>query len=85
MIFIGRNFSQSAQEYVEDARKGPQAVIPPLDIFKMQEGTYVWKAAAENLEIAKSKVQQLATVAPGEYMIFSQTTGKKTIIPLDAT
>jgi hypothetical protein len=60
-------------------------VLQPLDIFKMQEGTYVWKAAAETLEIAKSKVQQLATVAPGEYMIFSQTTGKKTIIPLDAT
>lgn len=60
-------------------------MLQPLDIFKMQEGSYVWKAAAENLEIAKSKVQQLATVAPGEYMIFSQTTGKKTIIPLDAT
>jgi len=60
-------------------------VLQPLDIFKLQEGTYVWKSAAETFEIAKSKVQQLAIVAPGEYMIFSQTTGKKTIIPLDAT
>jgi hypothetical protein len=56
-----------------------------LDIFKMQEGTYIWKAAADTFELAKSKVQQLAVVAPGEYMIFSQTTGKKTVIPLDAT
>jgi hypothetical protein len=60
-------------------------VLPPLDIFKKQEGTYVWKAAAETFELAKSKVQQMATIAPGEYMIFSQTTRKKTVIPLDAT
>jgi hypothetical protein len=51
----------------------------------MQDGSYVWKAAAENFELAKSKVQQLATTAPGQYMIFSQTTGKKIVIPLDAT
>jgi hypothetical protein len=62
-----------------------ETVLPPLDIFKMQEGTYVWKAAAETFELAKSKVQQLAAIAPGDYMIFSQTTGKKTVIPLDAT
>jgi hypothetical protein len=55
-------------------------MLAPLDIFKMQDGTYVWKAAAESLELAKSKVQQLATTAPGEYMIFSQTTGNKTIV-----
>jgi hypothetical protein len=60
-------------------------VLPPLDIFKMQEGTYVWKGVAETSEIAKSKVKLLAMTAPGQYMIFSQTTGKKTVIPLDAT
>ena len=79
------NFTQAGQEYVEDARKGSQTVLAPLDIFKMQEGSYVWKAAAENFELAKSKVKQLATTAPGQYMIFSQTTGKKIVIPLDAT
>ena len=51
-----------------------------LDIFKMQEGTYVWKAAAESFELAKAKVEQLAANAPGDYMIFSQETGNKTII-----
>jgi hypothetical protein len=60
-------------------------MLAPLDIFKMQQGMYVWKGEAETLEIAKSKVQQWASVAPGEYMIFNQTTGKKTTIPLDAT
>ena len=55
-------------------------MLAPLDIFKMQDGTYVWKAAAESFEVAKSKVEQLATNAPGEYMIFSQITQNKTFI-----
>jgi hypothetical protein len=55
-------------------------MLAPLDIFKMQDGAYVWKGAAESFEVAKFKVQQLARNAPGEYMIFSQATGKKTLI-----
>jgi hypothetical protein len=61
-------------------------VLEPLDIFKVQkDGTYLWKASAVDFELAKSQIERLATVAPGEYMIFSQITGKKTVIPLDAT
>ena len=55
-------------------------MLAPLDIFKMHDGTYVWMAEAENFEVAKSKVEQLALHAPGEYMIFSQTTQNKTFI-----
>jgi hypothetical protein len=60
-------------------------MLAPLDIFKMQGGTYVWKAAAESFELAKSKVEQLAANAPGEYMIFSQTTGNKIVIKPDGS
>ena len=61
-------------------------MLDSLDIFKMQkDGTYVWKAAATTFEIATSKIEKLASIAPGDYMIFSQTTGKKTVNPLDAT
>jgi hypothetical protein len=59
-------------------------MLAPLDIFKMQDGAYVWKAAAESFEVAKSKVEQLAANAPGEYMIFSQTTRDKTIVKLES-
>jgi hypothetical protein len=59
-------------------------MLAPLDIFKMQDGTYVWKAAADSFEVAKSKVEELAAKAPGEYMIFSQTTGNKTVIKLES-
>jgi hypothetical protein len=59
-------------------------MLAPLDIFKMQEdGTYVWKAAADSFEVAKSKVEELAAKTPGEYMIFSQTTGSKIVIKPD--
>jgi hypothetical protein len=55
-----------------------------LDIFfKTEEGTYVWKAAAGSFEVAKSKVQRLATTFPGEYMIFSQSTRGKIVVNRD--
>jgi hypothetical protein len=55
-------------------------VLESLDIFKMQkDGTYVWKAAATTFEVATSKIEQLASIAPGDYMIF-KTRGKKTVI-----
>jgi hypothetical protein len=40
----------------------------------------VWKAAAESFEVAKSKIEQMARIAPGKYMSFSQTTQDKTLI-----
>jgi len=56
-------------------------MIEPLDIFiKTEDGTYVWKAAADSFELAKSTVQRLAITAPGEYMIFNQTTGNKIMV-----
>jgi hypothetical protein len=59
----------------------PASMIEPLDIFiKSEDGSYVWKAAADSFELAKSTVQRLATTAPGEYMIFNQTTGDKIVV-----
>ena len=55
-------------------------MLEPLDIFiKMEDGTYVWKAAADSFELAKSTVERLATTA-GEYMIFNQATGNKIVV-----
>ena len=44
-----------------------------------KDGTYVWEAAATTFEIATSKIEQLASIASGDYMIF-KTIGKKTVI-----
>jgi hypothetical protein len=59
-------------------------MLEPLDIFvKLEDGTYVWKAAAVSFELAKSTIQRLAATSPGEYMIFSQTTGNKVVVKRD--
>lgn len=59
-------------------------MLAPLDIFmKMQDGSYVWKATADSLELAKSTVKRLAANSPGEYMIFSQDTGNKIVVNPD--
>ena len=55
-------------------------MLAPLDIFKMQDGTYVWKAVADSFELAKATAKELG---PGTYMIFSQATGNKTTLTLD--
>src|SRR6266404_5032737 len=61
--------------------KATQPMLEPLDIFiKMEDGTYMWKAAADRFEIAKSTVERLATTSPGEYMIFNQATGNKIVV-----
>jgi hypothetical protein len=65
---------------------GPQrpTLMPrPLDIFKLEDdGSIVWKGTAETLEIAKLSVRKLAETSPGDYLIFSPTTGEKTVVPL---
>jgi hypothetical protein len=58
-------------------------MFAPLDVFRMEDGVYIWKAAVESFELAKLTVQRLAATSPGEYMIFSQTTGKKIVVKPD--
>jgi hypothetical protein len=55
----------------------------PLDIFKLEnDGSIVWKGTAETLAIAKLSVKTLAETSPGDYLIFSPTTGEKTVVHL---
>ena len=63
---------------VVPGKEVPASMIEPLDIFiKTKDGTYLWKAAADSFELAKSTVQRLAASSPGEYMIFNQATGNR--------
>ena len=47
---------------------------PSLDIFKEEGGNPVWVDAVGDLENARRRVNQLASVFPGEYFIFDQRT-----------
>jgi hypothetical protein len=46
---------------------------PHLDILKRTEdGSFVWMEAANDLSLAKARMQQLLDGDPGEYFIFDQ-------------
>lgn len=52
----------------------------PFDIFKIvKDGDPVWLEAAESLDAATTRVNALRESAPGDYMIFSQRTGKRIV------
>ena len=56
-------------------------MIPPLDIFRLDsDGNLIWRTTAETLEAATRRVGILMTSEPGDYVIYSQKTGHKTIV-----
>jgi hypothetical protein len=56
-------------------------MLPPLDIFRVaSDGHLVWRSAAESLETAQRRVRILMAIEPADYVIYSQETGRKTVI-----
>ena len=55
-----------------------------FDVFRVEtdEGV-LWRGAAATLEEAKTRVQELATSAPGMYLILNQQAGRKLTIQCD--
>ena len=49
---------------------------PSYDIFKRDEAGEVWVEAVRDLETAKGRLIELAAEAPGQYVIFSQRSGR---------
>jgi hypothetical protein len=49
---------------------------PKFDIFKrLRDGTSLWIAAVEGLEEARNRMNRLAVVVPGDYLIYSEERG----------
>jgi hypothetical protein len=47
----------------------------PFDILKRNaDGSFVWLEAAQDLQAAKARLQQLSAPSPGEYFVFDQRT-----------
>ena len=56
-------------------------MIAPLDVFKVEkDGKLRWLETADTLESAKARIEVLGAKSPGEYVIYSQKTGAKTVI-----
>lgn len=61
-------------------------MLASLDIFLLaKDGELMWKGTAESFDIAKLSVQELMASTPGDYVIYSQRTGNKTIIKADGS
>jgi hypothetical protein len=59
-------------------------MVPPFDILRvLKDGAPLWMEAAQTLDQAKARVQQLAATQPGPYVICSQKTGNKIVITPD--
>ncbi len=44
-----------------------------FDIFKrLRDGTSLWIVAVEGLEEARNRINRLAVVGPGDYLIYSE-------------
>ncbi len=51
-------------------------LAPPYDIMKKDAAALVWVEAAEDLELAKLRIKELATRCEAEYIIFDQRTSE---------
>jgi hypothetical protein len=61
-------------------------VIPPFDLFRTEaDGSVKWVGACVDLDAAKARVLELSAALPGEYFIFSQTTGNRLSIKPDGS
>jgi hypothetical protein len=58
-------------------------MIAPLDLFRTDSIGTLWLDSFPNLEAAIARAKELAVTQPGEYFVFSQTTGHRQIVALD--
>jgi hypothetical protein len=50
-------------------------LIPTFDLFKRDTyGRLIWLGVADDLKVAAGRLKELASVTPGEYLVFSQQT-----------
>jgi hypothetical protein len=51
-------------------------MIAPFDLFRTEtDGCFKWLGVCADLDEAKARVRDLSVALPGEYFVFSQTTG----------
>ena len=59
-------------------------MIATFDLFRTEaDGSVKWLGVCLDVDAAKARVLELSAVLPGEYFIFSQTTGRRVFINAD--
>jgi hypothetical protein len=54
-------------------RKDTVPAIPFDILIRHRDGSLLWVEAASNIQLAKSRLQQLCATTPGDYFVFDQT------------
>jgi hypothetical protein len=61
-------------------------MVPPFDIFRVEsDGHLAWRDTGATLELARLRIKILMVAQPGDYVIYSQETGHKTVIKPDGS
>jgi hypothetical protein len=60
-------------------------MIPPFDLFRIENDRLSWQGTAESLNVARLHVKILMVGQPGDYVICSQHTGHKMVIKADGS
>jgi hypothetical protein len=61
-------------------------MVPPYDIFRVEsDGHLEWRDTGTTFELARLRIKILMVTEPGDYVIYSQDTGHKTVIKSDGS
>jgi hypothetical protein len=60
------------------------AMVPSLDIFRIESGDLRWCEAAVNMETAKARIKKLALSSRGSYFIFNQKSGQRIHVSVES-
>jgi hypothetical protein len=61
-------------------------MLPPFDIFRVEtDGHLLRKDTAETLVLARLRIKILMVSQPGDFVIYSQETGHKTVVKSDGS
>jgi hypothetical protein len=55
-------------------------MVPPIDIFEMEEATVRWIGTAVTVEQAKEEIRKLSAKPADRFILLDQRTGKKVYV-----
>ena len=55
-------------------------MLPPLEIFRVEkDGALIWCEAVASVEVAKTRIDELAAMTSAQYVVVSRTTGHRRV------
>jgi hypothetical protein len=55
-------------------------MVPRFDLFRMQDGDPIWVSAIDEREDAQTRIEELMSESPGEFVLLDRVTGQKVVV-----